>query len=81
MNTCTHMTRFGNTAGLPVPLYNPSGNRVNTLKNENHGWAGGIQNESTGHTETIIAQHIQMRISGHMVDANCGFVLVAFKMG
>ena len=41
MNTCTHMTRFGNTAGLPVPLYNPSGNRVNTLKNENHGWAGG----------------------------------------
>jgi hypothetical protein len=35
------MTRFGNTAGLPVPLYNPSGNRVNTLKNENHEWAGG----------------------------------------
>ena len=47
-------------------------NRVNTLKNENYRWAGGIQNESTGHTETIIAQHIQMRVSGHIVDANCG---------
>ena len=40
-STRTCMTRFGNTAGLPVPLYNPSGNRVNTLKNENHEWAGG----------------------------------------
>ena len=45
------------------------------------GWAGGIQNESTGHIKKKIVQHIQMRISGHMVDANCGFVLVAFKMG